>query len=112
MKTKISYFLMLSFFLSSDINAQSFNLDSNSKKIVSFYKGGRKKYSRVSIIFYSDSSFIYNNRYHTGQSEKDSGKYSMTDSSVILFSKDYVSRKKHTKKVKTYLFTGQKYRIE
>jgi hypothetical protein len=110
MKTKILFIIIFSIFCNTKLKSQSLLPDSNSKTLVAKYLGGKKKYSKVSIKLYSDSTFEYSNWYHFGQTEKDTGKYLMTDTSLILYSKKYLASKK--KNVKSCFFYGQEYRIQ
>lgn len=104
--------MFFSLFCNTKVQSQILAFDSNEKKLLKKYIGGRKKYSKVSIKLYSDSTYEYSIWYHFGQTEKDSGTYLITDTSLILFSKSYSISNKLKKVDKPYTFTGEQYRIQ
>lgn len=112
MKFKIAVLVLLSFSEVTILYSQTFDLNTKSNIIIRKYTGGRPKYSKVSLILYSDSTYVYSNWYHFGQTEKDIGKYLITDTTLVLYSKNYFNSKKNKQSTKYNLFTGKKYRIQ
>jgi hypothetical protein len=112
MRTRIVFSILFSLFAATQLSSQTLNFTSNGKTLFRKYTGGRPNYSKVSIKFYSDSTYEYSNWYHFGQTEKDTGKYLLTDTVLILFSKGYLTSKQNNLNTKTYLFEGQQYRIQ
>jgi len=111
MSCRILFLLLLSLFTATIIYAQTSDSIDN-KNLLRVYKGGRPKYSKVSLKLYSDSTYEYSNWYHFGQTENDVGIYSLSDSTIILYSKEFIASKHSKLKSKKYIFNGQLYRIQ
>jgi hypothetical protein len=112
MRIVTRHLLLLSFFASTKLYSQTTDSIVKAKQLNLMYTGGRPKYSKVSLKLYSDSTYEYSNWYHFGQTENDIGKYSITDSTIVMYSKGFLTSKQNGLITTKYIFKGQQYRIQ